>query len=109
MRRIVIIVGILALAGCGHRGGSSQNRNLGSYHAVGVISQACMASGRSQANGPVCSCVQAAANETLNSSDQSRAAALFGDPEKAEELRMSGASFWDRYREFSDRAKEMCG
>lgn len=100
MRVYISALALLALAACG--GG----------RASGEIGSACMAGGRSAANTQVCSCVQQAANQTLRSGDQARAAAFFADPNEAQEVRQSNASgdesFWERYRNFASTAEAMC-
>lgn len=106
MRWILAVVALVILSSCGGSGG----RVSGS--ASGPLGSACMAAGRSGANGALCSCVQAAANQTLGASDQARAAEFFADPEKAQSTRMSDSSaseaFWERYRNFVSMAEAMC-
>ena len=104
-RVISALLAMLVLASCG--GGSR-----GTPSATGEISQACMAGGRSAANRQLCSCVQAAANQTLSSRDQTRAAEFFGDPDKAQDTRTADGpaaeAFWARYRNFVSTAEAMC-
>jgi len=106
MRWILAAAALVALTSCG----SSGSRVIGS--ASGPIGSACVAAGRSSASGALCSCVQAAANQTLGASDQARAAEFFADPEKAQSTRMSDSSvteaFWERYRNFVSMAEAMC-
>lgn len=106
MRWIMAVAVLMALGSCGSTGG----RISGS--ASGPIGSACISAGRSGASGALCSCVQAAANQTLGGSDQARAAEFFADPEKAQSTRMSDSSaseaFWERYRNFVSMAEAMC-
>jgi len=100
MRNTVAIIAVLTLSSCG--GG----------RVSGAVGEACMDAGRSGASAQLCSCVQRAANETLNGNDQSRAAEFFADPERAQSTRMSSSrsddAFWDRYRAFASAAERMC-
>ena len=95
------LVACLALAACG--GGN----------VSGDVGRACMSGGREAANSSLCSCIQTAANQSLNAADQRRAAAFFGDPQEAEDARSSDTTrddaFWARYRTFVDRARAQCG
>ena len=99
MRRVFALLAATLLGSCG--GGVS-----------GDIGRACMGAGREAASPALCSCVQQVANQSLNKTDQSRAAAFFDEPEKAQSVRQSDATrddaFWDRYRAFADRAAAMC-
>ena len=106
MRWILAAVALLVMTSCGGSG----TRVSGS--ASGPIGSACISAGRSGASGALCSCVQAAANQTLGGSDQARAAEFFADTEKAQSTRMSDSSaseaFWERYRNFVSMAEAMC-
>jgi hypothetical protein len=97
----VVLAALLTLAACG--GG----------RVSGEIATACLTAGRSAANPALCSCVQRAANETLSSAEQRRAAQFFADPQRAQDTRTSDrpedAAFWRRYRAFADRAQAICG
>jgi len=99
MRKILILLAGLALAGCG--GGAS-----------GEIGRACIRADREAATSSLCSCVQRVANQSLSAADQRRAADFFDNPDKAEEVRRSDAArddaFWERYRAFADRAEAVC-
>lgn len=79
---------------------------------AGTIERACLSSGRRAANGAVCGCIQNVANKTLSWSDQRKAAKLFTEPHRAQELRQSDRSsdekFWDRYRAFGSVAQNAC-
>ncbi len=100
MRIIIGLISIVALSSCG--GG----------RVSGDIGRACMDSGRSAANPVLCSCVQATANQTLSGADQRRAAEFFADPQKAQDTRQADGSsneaFWQRYRDFANRAEAIC-
>lgn len=101
------------LAGCG--GGSSPQRVA--YPGVmpmatGPINSACLASDRSAKSRRICGCIQAVADETLSGSQQRRAAAFYGDPHRAQEIRQSDRTsderFWKTYRAYADRAERIC-
>ena len=100
----VAMVAILTLAACG---------GSGARGVSGDIGRACMSGGREAANSSLCSCIQTAANQSLNAADQRRAADFFGDPQEAEDARSSDTTrddaFWARYRTFVDRARAQCG
>ncbi|AUJ64550.1 arginine transporter [Aestuarium zhoushanense] len=102
VRFVMAGMACLALMSCG--GGRSG--------ASGDISKACMSSHRTAANPALCSCIQRAANQTLRGSDQTRAAELFGDPQKAQDTRQSDnpatEAFWLRYKNFAQTAETMC-
>ncbi|MEM1374927.1 MAG: arginine transporter [Pseudomonadota bacterium] len=110
MRFLFLGLVISALASCG---GSSQRAVVGVQFASGPISEACLAAGRDAASRPLCQCVQGVANQDLSARDQSRAAAFFGDPQRAQDTRQSDnpslEAFWDRYRAWADRAARICG
>ncbi|MEM8740034.1 MAG: hypothetical protein AAGE13_00955 [Pseudomonadota bacterium] len=80
---------------------------------AGVISRACMASGRDKATRDLCNCIQHVANRSLSRPDRRRAAKFFKDPQLAQETRQSDRpadeAFWERYAQFSSRASDMCG
>ena len=80
--------------------------------AAGTIERACNKSDRSAASRELCSCIQEAADATLNNSDQRRAAKFFADPDKAQETRQSDSSsdesFWQRYKSFGQMAEAWC-
>lgn len=105
MRRYLVLVALLPLTACG--GGRS------SGYATGEISRACLAADRAAANAVLCGCVQGVANRTLSSSDRSRVAEFFADPEYAHAIRISDTprneAFWDRYRDFIRAAENTCG
>lgn len=102
MRAVFATLAVLALASCG---ASTRGVN-------GDVAKACVASGRDAANRSLCSCVQQVANQSLNASDQRRAAGFFEDPQTAQDTRQSDRAsdeaFWARYRAFADRAEASC-
>jgi hypothetical protein len=75
------------------------------------IRKACLKADKRGSNR-LCSCIQAAADQTLSAGDQRTAAGFFADPERAEEMRMSDRAsheaFWDRYKLFGDFASQLC-
>ena len=101
MRKLIVLGALVALTACG--GG----------RVSGDVGKACVAADRKSASNQLCSCVQQAANQTLNASDQRRAATFFEDPHLAQETRQSDNAsserFWQRYKAFSATAKRMCG
>ncbi len=106
VRIFIAALACVALVSCG--GG----RSRGTPSASGEMSRACMQAGRDSASASLCGCVQAAANQTLNGSDQARAAEFFADPQKAQDTRTSDNSgteaFWQRYRTFVSTAEALC-
>lgn len=78
---------------------------------AGVIESACMASDRG-GNRALCGCIQSVADMTLTGSDQRKAAKLFRDPQRAQEIRQSSSNndsvFWDRYKNFGSTAQAYC-
>jgi hypothetical protein len=77
-----------------------------------VIERACLSSERGAGNRALCGCIQMAANRTLTGSDQRTAARFFRDPDRAQQVRMSGResdrAFWQRYRAFGSYAEASC-
>ena len=80
--------------------------------AANQIEQACVRSDRPAANRALCGCIQDAANLTLSTGDQRRAAKFFKDPQKAQDERQASdgqrEDFWDRYKRFGQTAGEFC-
>jgi hypothetical protein len=80
---------------------------------AGPIQNACNRSDRRAANPSVCACIQQAADMTLRSSEQRRAAKFFADPDEAQRVRLSDTprddEFWERYRNFGSTAEAVCG
>lgn len=80
--------------------------------ATGPIYSACRSGGRDQANRTRCGCVQAVANQSLSASDQSRGAGFFGNPQQAQEVRVSDRAvderFWRRWKDYSESAARQC-
>lgn len=96
MKYLILAVGLTTLAGAAQ---------------AASIRNACMSSAQA-ANPRVCSCIQMAADQTLTRRDQKLAATFFGNPDKAEEVRMSKRSnheaFWQRYKAFGAYATSLC-
>ncbi|MEL6641621.1 MAG: arginine transporter [Pseudomonadota bacterium] len=99
MRTTAISLIFLSLTACGPR-------------VTGEVGKACISGGRNAANAQLCSCVQQAANQTLNGTEQIRAAAFFAEPDLAQATRQSDnrgdERFWDRYKVFADTARRQC-
>lgn len=80
--------------------------------SAGAIERACNGSNRNAANRSVCACIQSVADQSLNSTDQRRAAKFFNDPDRAQETRVSDTSrdeaFWQRYVAFGQQAEAYC-
>ena len=80
--------------------------------AAGDIERACLASPRASGKGPLCGCIQDAADVTLSPRDQRRAAAFFRDPHQAQVVRQSDKRsdeiFWERYKAFGAFAESFC-
>ena len=116
MKQVLLTLMALGLAGCGQherfdsRGTPSVSR--AAPMASGPISRACMTSDRKARSQALCGCIQAAANQTLNGSQQRRAVAFYNDPHSAQEVRQSDRAnderFWEAYRAYGDRAKQLC-
>jgi hypothetical protein len=80
---------------------------------AGAIERACNKSDRDAANQSICSCIQQVADISLDGADQRRAAGLFNNPDKAQDVRLSDTSrddaFWQRYTAFGAQAEAYCG
>lgn len=104
MIRMIALASIVLLSACG--GGRGSNVN-------GEVAKACIAADRDAANPRLCSCIQQAANQTLRPADQSRVVDFFADPEVAHAMKINDSNFaeafWDRYRNFIDTSRAMCG
>lgn len=79
---------------------------------AGPIENACNASARSKGDRALCTCIQQAADRTLQRSEQRRAAKFFSEPDEAQQVRMSKSDsdneFWARYRAFGEMAEAFC-
>jgi hypothetical protein len=84
----------------------------GSAVLAGPIQTACNRSDRAAASPSMCACIQQAADMTLRSADQRRAAKFFADPDEAHRVRFSQSdrddAFWERYRAFGETAEAVC-
>jgi hypothetical protein len=80
--------------------------------ANGIIERACRSSGRSSATPQLCGCIQNVANSSLSRGERKKAAKLFKDPHKAQEIRQSDRrsdeTFWKNYKAFGERARRIC-
>ncbi len=80
---------------------------------AGPIEDVCNRSDRQGASRGLCSCIQQAADMTLDRTDQRRVAKMFNDPEAVQEVKLSDTdrddAFWRRYAAFGDTAEAMCG
>ena len=76
------------------------------------VRRACLVSDRTAAAPRLCKCIQVAADATLTAREQSRAAAFFEEPHRAQEVRQSkdrsDGLFWERYKDFSALAEAFC-
>ena len=82
------------------------------FAEAGPIGSACLRSGNANASPSLCGCIQQAADLTLGSTDQQRAAKFFENPDRAQEVRMSKTdndnAFWQRYANFGTTAESLC-
>ena len=118
IRFIIASIALVSLTACG--GGSrysSDNVNRGYsprpvMFATGPIQKACLASDRKAASSARCGCVQAVADQSLDSGDQRRGAKIFRDPHQAQEMRQSDNSsherFWLAWKAFGQNAEAAC-
>ncbi|MCF3593136.1 arginine transporter [Rhodobacteraceae bacterium LMO-12] len=131
MRILIALTVCLALAACG--GYRKAGRDVGQTTvrvpvkvtngtkvaaqplrlASGPISKACLASDRKARSREKCGCIQAVANDSLNSSDQRLAASFYSDPHRAQVIRQSDNSgherFWQSYKAYAEAAEATCG
>ncbi len=80
--------------------------------SAGTIERACLSSDRAAASRSLCGCIQDAADLTLSTKDQRRAASFFNDPHRAQVVRQSDRrtdeAFWGRYKQFGETAQSFC-
>lgn len=80
--------------------------------ASGPIGTACLNHRRTGATPARCSCVQAAANQTLSQAQQKRSVLFFSEPGKLQDIRQSSAPanarLWDAWQRFADTAQTLC-
>lgn len=122
MKHLILMALILSVAACGRherfKGGQGPSGG-GGYSvartapmASGPISQACLSSDRKARSRELCGCIQYAANQTLNASEQRRAVRFYSDPHTAQEIRQSDRAaderFWKAYRAYGDLAESLC-
>ncbi len=100
MRSLLILGAFASVAACCGGGVS------------GTIGEACIDADRRNATPALCSCVQQVADRNLSGRDQSRAAAFFENPQLAQDTRQSDRrgdeAFWDRYKLFTEQARQIC-
>ncbi len=91
---------------------ASSGQPLVTRAASGPISRACLTSNRKARSRALCGCIQAAADRTLSSSDQSLASSFYADPHRAQSIRQSDRVkdevFWKKYRSYSETAQALC-
>lgn len=108
MKQLVLLAVVCSLAACGGNRSTGSRANL----VTGPVASACNASDRRASNPALCSCIQRVANQSLSSSEQSRVAGFFKDPQRAQDARQSDRSsderFWKRYKEYLGRAERTC-
>ncbi len=79
---------------------------------AGPVGNACLASERARGDAALCACIQVAADATLTSGEQRRAARFFRNPHEAQAVRASTSDadnrFWDRYIAFAQLAEAQC-
>lgn len=109
--RVMGIVAVLALAGCGGANGFRGEAG-GTPMATGPISRACLSSDRTARSRALCGCIQAVANQTLNGAQQRRAIDFYKDPHVAQVIRQSDRPgderFWRAYINYAERAERTC-
>lgn len=112
-----LIFGVIAalLAGCSSKGSPQtkrQSSQIAMPEASGPINSACLSSDRAARSRKLCGCIQAVANQTLNSSQQTRAATFYRSPHEAQVVRQSDRAtderFWEAYRAYGERSEKIC-
>jgi hypothetical protein len=129
MRILIAFTACLALVACGGGGYRKAARDVGHTAAApgtgpsgapkvmrlasGPISKACLASDRKARSRETCGCIQAVANDTLNTTDQRLAASFYSDPHSAQVVRqsdrISNERFWKTYKSYAETAAAACG
>lgn len=115
-RLILTALMLTGLVGCGS--GSSTGRlppvstEGAPRFAAGPINNACSTHAGRRSSAAHCGCIQAAANLTLDASDQRRAVRFFGDPEALQKVKLSDTPederFWYVWARFAETAEGMC-
>ena len=106
---------LLSCGGGGYKSAArySSNTSLATSSASGPISRACLMSDRKARSRQLCGCIQAVADMSLSSRDQSLAASFYTNPQKAQDVRQSdnpmNERFWKKYREYADTSEQICG
>ena len=77
-----------------------------------VVKRACLASSAKTKSVRLCGCIQAAADATLNGTEQRKTANLISNPELSQDVKASDSwsneRFWKRYTTFSQVAQKYC-
>lgn len=80
--------------------------------SASVVKNACMSSSAKTKSRSLCTCIQAAADATLNNRDQRKTAKMIGDPDLSQQIKASDSwsneRCWDRYTKFSELAQKFC-
>jgi hypothetical protein len=120
VRIFIASMSVVSLAACGGGGTQYSSGNAGRNYspqpvlfAVGPIHRACLSADRKSATPARCGCVQAVADQSLDSGDQRRGAKLFKDPHQSQEIRQSdnpsNERFWLAWKAFGQNAAAACG
>lgn len=117
MIRILALLSLAALVGCGGGGYKKADRlrmpSASAPMASGPISRACMASDRKARSRQLCGCIQAVADLTLSKRDQSLAASFYQNPQRAQDIRQSDNAgherFWLKYKDYAQTSEAICG
>jgi len=116
MERAFLLILAFSLAGCGGsppRDSAVKPMMRSAPVAHGPISKACLQSNRETRSARLCTCIQAAADQTLGRSDQRRAVAFYSNPHLAQQIRQSDRAvdekFWKAYKAYGARAEKLCG
>ena len=100
---VILVVALFALSSCG--GGGAR--------PTGEVGRACLAAGRSAANPQLCGCIDQVAGRTLSRAEQGVVAQYFEDPEALQAMKLDdrprAERMWDRYDNFVDTARAVCG
>lgn len=110
--RMRVLFGLVVMGALASCGGPATRAPSGLQFAQGPISEACERSGRKAASRQLCGCIQAVANAELSGADQRRGAGFFGNPERAQDVRLndsaSADAFWARWTDFAATAERRC-
>lgn len=77
-----------------------------------VVKRACLSSSAKSKSVRLCGCIQAAADATLNGTEQRKTAKLISNPDLSQDVKASDSwsneRFWERYTTFSEVAQKYC-